>query len=88
MTTYSARLMFISSYGLLPKDLYDYFRHIDEPDYHFWKLGKKPLEYWKTELSGLNLYIETELNNIIHLVRRNSENEVILGIRLENYDKS
>jgi hypothetical protein len=24
------------------------------------------------------------LNNIIHLVRRNPENEVILGIRLEN----
>lgn len=40
MTTYSARLMFIRSYGLLPKDLYDYFRPIDEPDYYFYKLGK------------------------------------------------
>jgi hypothetical protein len=84
MTTYSARLMFISSYGLLPKDLYEYFRPIDEPDFYFWKLGKKPLDYWEKEFSGLGLSIETELNNIIHLVRRNSEDEVILGIRLEN----
>lgn len=84
MTTYSARLMFISSYGLLPKDLYEYFRHIDEPDYHFWRLGKKELKYWQEEFAGLGLHIETELKNIIHLVRRNTENEVILGIRLEN----
>ena len=84
MTTYSARLMFIRSYGLLPKDLYDYFRHIDEPDYYFYKLGKKSLDYWRKEFSGLGLHIETELNNIIHLVRRTSDDEVIVGIRLEN----
>jgi hypothetical protein len=88
MSNYSARLMFMRSYGLLPKEIYNYFRNIDEPDYYFYKMGKKPLEFWEKEFKEFGLYIETELNNIIHLVKRDDNNEVVIGIRLVNYDAS
>jgi hypothetical protein len=78
--------MFIRSYGLLPKDLYDYFRYIDEPDYYFYKLGKQSLNFWKNELKDLDLIMETELIHVINLVNRNTDHEVVIGIRLENYD--
>jgi hypothetical protein len=83
---YSARLMFVKSYGLLPKKYYEYFRKLDEPDYYFYKLGKQSLNFWKNELRDLDLVMETELIHVINLVNRNEEHEVVIGIRLENYD--
>ncbi len=85
---YSARLMFVQSYGLLPKKYFDYFKKLDEPDYYFYKLGKQTLDFWKNEFKDLDLIMETELIHIIHLVKRNEEHEVLIGIRLEDYDSS
>ena len=85
---YSARLMFVQSYGLLPKKYFDYFKKLDEPDYYFYKLGKQTLDFWKNEFKDLDLVMETELIHIIHLVKRNEEHEVLIGIRLEDYDSS
>lgn len=85
---YSARLMFVQSYGLLPKKYFDYFKKLDEPDYYFYKLGKQTLDFWKNEFKDLDLVMETELIHIIHLVKRNEEYEVLIGIRLEDYDSS
>ncbi len=85
---YSARLMFVLSYGLLPKKYFDYFKKLDEPDYYFYKLGKQTLDFWKNEFKDLDLVMETELIHIIHLVKRNEEHEVLIGIRLEDYDSS
>ena len=82
---YSARLMYVKPYGLLQRKYYDYFRKLDEPDYYLYKLGKKSLDFWKNEFKDLDLAIETELNNIIHLVNRNEDHEVVIGIRLENF---
>lgn len=78
--------MFVKSYGLLPKKYYEYFRNLDEPDYYFYKLGKQSLNFWKNELKDLDLIMETELIHVINLVNRNTEHEVVIGIRLENYD--
>ena len=85
---YSARLMFVQSYGLLPKKYFDYFKKLDEPDYYFYKLGKQTLDFWKNEFKDLDLIMETELIHIIHLVKRNEDHEVLIGIRLEDYDSS
>lgn len=85
---YSARLMFVQSYGLLPKKYFDYFKKLDEPDYYFYKLGKRSLDFWRNEFKDLDLVMETELIHIIHLVKRNEEHEVLIGIRLEDYDSS
>lgn len=88
MYMYSARLMFVQSYGLLPKKYFDYFKKLDEPDYYFYKLGKQTLDFWKNEFKDLDLIMETELIHIIHLVKRNEDHEVLIGIRLEDYDSS
>ena len=40
---------------------------------------------WKEEFKDLELSIETELTHVISLVKRNDENEVIIGIRLEDF---
>jgi hypothetical protein len=77
--------MYVKPYGLLQRKYYDYFRKLDEPDYYLYKLGKKSLDFWKNEFKDLDLAIETELNNIIHLVNRNEDHEVVIGIRLENF---
>ena len=77
---YSARLMFVKSYGLLPKKYYEYFRKLDEPDYYFYKLGKQSLNFWKNELKDLDLVMETELIHVINLVNRNTDHEVVIGI--------
>ena len=68
------------------KKYYEYFRKLDEPDYYFYKLGKQNLNFWKNELKDLDLIMETELIHVINLVNRNTEHEVVIGIRLENYD--
>lgn len=85
---YSARLMFVNSYGLLPKKYFDYFKKLDEPDYYFYKLGKQSLNFWKNEFKDLDLVMETELIHVINLVNRNEDYEVVIGIRLEDYDSS
>ena len=85
---YSARLMFVKSYGLLPKKYFEYFKKLDEPDYYFHKLGKQSLNFWKNELKDLDLVMETELIHVINLVNRNEDYEVVIGIRLEDYDSS
>jgi len=82
---YSARLMFVKQLGLLSKTDYGYFSKMDEPELYYFRLGKKPLEFWKEEFKDLNLSIETELTHVISLVKRNNDNEVIIGIRLEDF---
>ena len=82
---YSARVMLLVSLGLLNKIDYNYFRKIDEPEIYFGLLGKRPLEFWKEEFKDLGLVMETELIHVINLVKRNEQNEVLIGIRLEDY---
>jgi hypothetical protein len=82
---YSARLMFVKQYGLLSKSDYGYFSKLGEPEIYFIKLGKRPMDFWKEEFKDLNLSIETELTHVISLVKRNNDNEVIIGIRLEDF---
>lgn len=82
---WNARLMCLRPYGLLQKKYYEYFRKIDEPDFYLYKLGKQELDFWKKEFKDLDLVVETELNHVISLVNRNEYNEVIIGIRLINF---
>jgi len=82
---YSARVMLVVSLGLLNKTDYNYFRKIDEPEIYFELLGKRPLDFWKEEFKDLGLNVETELIHVINLVKRNEQNEVLIGIRLEDY---
>jgi hypothetical protein len=82
---YRARLMFLRQLGRLSKTDYGYFSKFDEPEIHFIKLGRKPIEFWKEEFKDLELSIETELIHVISLVKRNEDNEVIIGIRLEDF---
>lgn len=85
---WNARLMCVRPYGLLQKKYYDYFRKLDEPDFYLYKLGKRDLNFWKEEFKDLDLVIETELSQVINLVNRNDNNEVIIGIRLENFKQN
>ena len=82
---YRARLKFLKQLGRLSKTDYGYFIKIGEPEIHFIRLGKRPLEFWKEEFKDLELSIETELTHVISLVKRNDDNEVIIGIRLEDF---
>ncbi len=82
---YSARLMFVKQYGLLSKTDYGYFSKLGEPEIYFYQLGKRTMDFWKEEFKDLNLSIETELTHVISLVKRNNDNEVIIGIRLEDF---
>jgi len=77
--------MFLRQLGRLSKTDYGYFSKFDEPEIHFIKLGRKPIEFWKEEFKDLELSIETELIHVISLVKRNEDNEVIIGIRLEDF---
>jgi hypothetical protein len=77
--------MFLRQLGRLSKTDYGYFSKFDEPEIHFIKLGRKPIEFWKEEFKDLELSIETELTHVISLVKRNEDNEVIIGIRLEDF---
>jgi hypothetical protein len=85
LTMYRARLMFLKQLGRLSQTDYGYFSKIGEPEIYFICLGKKPLAFWKEEFKDLELSIETELTHVISLVKRTDENEVIIGIRLEDF---